>query len=121
MITNLVVIFPNALELILTKTAILYKIFAHLGNTDKKLVKNCIELLTVFIRHANLDQLENMVEEGMSKSHNYLGLISYLNDKISIKNSSPELLEEYVVFVFSLLDTERSIDSESDSIIDEFR
>ena len=47
------------------------------------------------------------------------GLLSYLNDKIS--NSSPlEVLEEYLVLTYNLLNSEKE-EGTSDIIIDEFR
>jgi len=49
LLANLVLVFPNALTLVLETTSILFKIFAMIGSDNKKVCLNVLETLNTLI------------------------------------------------------------------------
>lgn len=111
-ISNLILSFEEALDKILNDTSILYKIFAELNTTNWKLQARLLETLNVFVEKANFEQLESIVEQG---------LFYYVTDRVSTSSYYTEVLEEYLLLIYNVLDKEKRYNPDGGIFIEEFR
>lgn len=110
---NLVIEYDTALAEILDNSSFLYKMFTDLSTPNKKLKSEILQTLGIFVKHSRMDQLRNMVEEG---------LLSYVIDKIGTGIESFQVLEDYMALVYSVLIKERDQGPDENDLefLDEF-